>query len=335
MTMRKIINKGVLVFFLLLISFGGVVINNTDTAIEQKVCEDIDLSIPIEINGNEYGLDTVLSIPYKGYEGPIVVLLQGSGALDMDGTVGEEKYKPMKDLAIGLVKREVAVIRFNKRFYQYSFLISDNYTVYDEVLDDLDCILKYLKENFQFTKTILLGHSLGVTFAIEEAYKDSEIDAVISMAGSPRRLQELLYDQYVRSYYQNKLLTSSEREQKIHRLESIIKKINKLQGNDKTMYFNVPASYWRSLNELYQEKHIMNLDIPLFFLQGEMDAQVLAEVDFKKWEAKLKNKTNVEFAELAGVNHYFIPSGKYGISNENKHMDERVFDLIIKWIREL
>lgn len=309
-----------------------------DTAVEESGYQDVSISIPIEIGGDDYNLEGVLSIPYDNYNGPIVILLQGSGALDMDGTILEGNNKPMKDIAVGLATQNIAVIRFNKRYYQYSYLITDDYTIHDEILFDLDCVLSFIDANFDFSKKILLGHSLGATVAIESAYSHPDVDAVISMAGSPRKLQELLYDQYKFSYYHDETIENDERKAKLKRLRKIVKKINNITDEDDETYLGVAASYWRSLNEINQANHVAKLDIPLLFLQGDKDFQVFMEIDFVEWKTRLGMKDNVDFVVFENLNHYFMPSNdKYDVSEyaSDNHVDKRVIEVILKWINKL
>ncbi len=66
---------------------------------------------------------------------PVVVLVHGSGPSDRDET--SDGTKLFKDLAWGLASRGVAVLRYNKRTYQYRRSLSGKAFTYDEeVVDD-------------------------------------------------------------------------------------------------------------------------------------------------------------------------------------------------------
>src|SRR6202012_3381165 len=67
--------------------------------------------------GRSPKLSATMSSPLGAGPFPVVVLGHGSGHSDRDETSGGNEL--FKDLAWGLASRGIAVVRYNKRTYQY------------------------------------------------------------------------------------------------------------------------------------------------------------------------------------------------------------------------
>ena len=89
---------------------------------------------PVTVGDDPTKLTGTLTLP-KG-KGPFaaVVLVQGSGATDQDEAVGPNK--PFKDLAWGLATNGIAVLRYNKRTFQYPASFKGQFTVEQESIED-------------------------------------------------------------------------------------------------------------------------------------------------------------------------------------------------------
>ncbi len=93
-----------------------------------------------------------------------ILLVHGSGPLDMDETIYSNK--PFRDLAFGipsLSKSPIAVLRYNKRTNQHPSKFTAECTWREETIDDALEAAKYLKQwKGGFVKRIfVLGHSQG------------------------------------------------------------------------------------------------------------------------------------------------------------------------------
>ncbi len=79
----------------------------------------------IKIGRNPYVLDGKLTLPILNTQDtgrdkpPIVILISDRNDSDMDGTLGEARNTPLREVAHGLALRGVASIRYNKRLSQY------------------------------------------------------------------------------------------------------------------------------------------------------------------------------------------------------------------------
>ncbi len=140
-----------------------------------------------------------LTLPKNVENPPVVLLLQGSGALDMDSTIGAEGNRPFKDIAHGLASYGIATLRYDKRTFTYPDTVEDlgsNYSIADEYLSDVQYALDFLTKSGAKINTeeiFLLGHSLGGMIAPKIVYDNDVIQGAILMWSSPFGLDSLLW----------------------------------------------------------------------------------------------------------------------------------------------
>ncbi|MFB1003330.1 MAG: cell wall-binding protein, partial [Bacteroidia bacterium] len=85
-----------------------------------------------------------LIIPIKCNNCPVVVLVHGSGPNDKDETVGS--IKVFYDVAMGLASKGIATFRYDKRFAVYPELISTQFDLYDETINDAIAALQTIQQ---------------------------------------------------------------------------------------------------------------------------------------------------------------------------------------------
>ncbi len=307
--------------------------------IEEEYDEEKMEEIDITIGEGEFPLDGILTLPKGIKNAPIVILVHGSGQSDMDETIGGTSNKPFRDIARGLAKEGIASIRYNKRFYQYMDQATDTMTVYDEVLDDVAYAIDYAMglTNVNSEKVFILGHSLGGMLCPKIAEDNPEIAGFISLAGSPRKLEDIILDQATEAAESGAV---SETEKTLY-LDTIKAQIELIKGltedNLNEPLLGANGYYWKSLNEIDTPKIVANLTLPMLFMQGEADFQVYPEVDFKMWKELLKDNDNATFLYYEGLNHLFMPTtGVRDISDysEKSKVDENVILAIAEWVKK-
>ncbi|MCM1333658.1 MAG: alpha/beta fold hydrolase [Bacteroides sp.] len=280
----------------------------------------------IAVAVGEYRLDGLLTLPKGAERPPVVVFIQGSGQSDLDETVGGAR--PFRDLAHGLAARGIASIRFNKRFYQYPALADDptSVTIETEVLADVRAAIALARADERVGDQIfLLGHSLGGMLAPALAAEDGEIRGVISLAGSPRRLEDIIVSQYKAALGESGLDPSDETfAAAMSTVVAEAARIKTLGEDDTGDYFGANAAYWRSLNEIDGAGAALSLECPLLFLQGSEDVQVYADLDYAEWETLLAGKENCRFRLFEGLGHFF--------TDESGSVDPTVADEIAEFI---
>ncbi len=301
-------------------------LTNNETLIESSILVG---SGDIKMNG-------ILTVPKEGDKFPVVVLVQGSGQSDMNETIGTASNRPFKDIAQGLAARGIASIRYNKRYFQYPDQAGEQITIHDEVLDDVKAAIELAAGNEHFSKIIVVGHSMGAMMAPKIAKDNPEVKALVSLAGSPRKLQELILDQNKEAIASMAEKSQEEKDALFAQVKAQVEQINNLSADDKiTKVFGVKASYWSSLNEIDTAKIAEELTIPMLFMQGGADFQVYADIDFKAWQNILGDKQGVEFKLYEDLNHLFMPTkGIRDITEYNSpnNVDQRVIDDLSAWI---
>ena len=307
--------------------------------IEEEYDEEKMEEIDITIGEGEFPLDGILTMPKGIKNPPVVILVHGSGQSDMDETIGGTSNKPFRDIARGLASEGIASIRYNKRFYQYMDQVTDTMTISDEVLEDVTYAIQYAKSlsNVNTEKVFVLGHSLGGMLCPKIAEDNPEIAGFISLAGSPRRLEDIILDQATEAA-ENGAVSETEKTLYLDTIKAQNEQIKNLtEENLEEPLLGANGYYWKSLNEIDTPKIVVNLNLPMLFMQGEADFQVYPEVDFKMWKDLLIEKDNATFLFYEGLNHLFMPTtGVRDISDYSakSKVDENVILAIAEWIKK-
>ena len=149
---------------------------------------------------SEYPLNGLLTLPEElSSPVPAVVFVHGSGASNMDEKVG--KLTPFKDLAEGLARHGIASVRYDKRSFAHGFkMLRDKtlvITVKEETIDDAIMAAALLRKDPRIDpkKVFIIGHSMGGMLSPRIDAEGGNFRGLIIMAGSPRKLEEIMLDQ--------------------------------------------------------------------------------------------------------------------------------------------
>ena len=150
--------------------------------------------------GTEYPLNGILTLPRQLEQlVPAVVFVHGSGSSNMDEKI--YKLTPFKDLAEGLAKHGIASIRYDKRSFVYGRkMVKDKklvITVKEETIQDAVLATELLRKDSRIDseKIFIIGHSMGGMLAPRIDAEGGNYSGLILMAGSPRKLEEILMEQ--------------------------------------------------------------------------------------------------------------------------------------------
>ncbi|GAB6087497.1 alpha/beta hydrolase [Alkaliphilus crotonatoxidans] len=285
-----------------------------------------------------------LTLPDGVDNPPVVILVHGSGASDMDEAISGNT--PFKDIAQGLADRGIATIRYNKRYYQYpeaAEKLGNAITLEDEVLEDVYTAIELAKadERINSKEIYVLGHSLGGSLAPAIADRYPELAGIISMAGTLRPLYEVSYDQVLEAAEAIRPTLSDQDkellEQQLKQVEADIKTLRNLPEDlsDNTKLLDLPVKYWRSIIQYSGERYIDRVSLPILVLQGDADFQVYPEVDYVLWQEKLSNRNNATLHLYPGLNHLMMPTqnkrdlSEYAVKSK---VDNQVMDDIAEFI---
>ena len=304
-------------------------------------CENIILG-----KGTAYPLKGMLTLPEGSGPFPAVVLVHGSGSSNMDEKVG--KLTPFRDLAQGLARRGIASVRYDKRSYTHGLkMFKENkpITVREEVIEDALLAAQLLRADPRVDprRVFLIGHSMGAMLAPRIECEGGNFRGLVLMAGSPRRLEEILVEQtrqalddlpgFVRKIGQKQLVRLMQTFEGLYDLSDEEAK-QKKAGGGTTLY------YFKEMGQPTVAQWLEKTSKPMLVLQGQRDCQVNAQVDFALYRELLGDRENVTFRLYPGLNHAFVPARFDSIAKAKqeftpeRHIGGDVLDDIAGWIRE-
>ena len=265
--------------------------------------------------GTKYPLNGMLTIPDETNELlPAVVLVHGSGPSNMDGKIGNNY--PFKDLAEALAERGIAALRYDKRTFVYGKEMRNDtgLSVKEETIEDAILAANFLRKDLRIdgNKIFIIGHSMGGMLAPRIDAEGGNFAGIIIMAGSPRKLEEIIMTQ------NNDVLNSLNMFLKMiarKQIEALSSKFNNIYNlsdeeakSTKVLGKYVRAYYLKEMGEHPSTNYLKALDKPVLILQGDKDFQVSLEKDFDAYKRVLGDTQNVTFKLYPNLNHLFMPS---------------------------
>lgn len=294
----------------------------------------------------KYPLKGMLTLP-SGAERPVpaVVLVHGSGASNMDEKVG--KLTPFKDLADGLAESGIASVRYDKRTFAHAFklLREKDITVKTETIEDAILATEMLKNDPRIDRenVFIIGHSMGAMLAPRIDDKGGNYKGLIMMAGSPRKLEEIMIDQMEDLVRSSKGLVQKIMKKQHAKFSAMFDGMYDLSDDDakrKRIGGGATLYYFKEMGEHSAPEYLSKTKKPMLFMQGEKDFQATVERDFNAYKQLLSDRDNVEFRLYDNLNHAFVPSvhgnimlakQEYGVE---QHIGEVVISDIADWIKK-
>lgn len=281
--------------------------------------------------GKKPSLNGILTLP-KGVENPpVVVMAQGSGPSDLNETIGPNK--PFEDIAHNLARQGIASLRFDKRTYAFPESMT-SLNIEDEYFYDVSYAIHMLEEyDVNPFKIYYLGHSLGGMISFSLLHQHPELKGAIILAGSPRKLEEIIYDQAKNAMISSG--TSTELiEENMQVYDEAIKQISELnEESEKSTILQIDSDYWLSLNNNSFEKY-KEINKKFLILQGEKDFQVFFDKDFQMFKDEYSKNKLVTLKSYENLNHLFMESttGNVDEYNIKSNVSSEVIDDIVNWI---
>ena len=294
----------------------------------------------------KYPLNGLLTLPVDTTKPvPAVVFVHGSGSSNMDEKVG--RLTPFKDLAEGLAKHGIASIRYDKRSFAHGFkMLKDKsrpITVKEETIEDAILATELLRKDSRIDpgKIFIIGHSMGGMLAPRIDAEGGDYRGLILMAGTPRKLEEVLIEQNEEVLSELKGLAKwliKKQVQKLRRTFAGLYDLSDEEATKKKVGGGTTLYYFKEMGEHPVSDYLIAMEKPMLIMQGEKDFQVKADKDFKEYQNLLKGKSNATFKFYANLNHAFVPSVYGSIMKANKeynveqHIGEEVIADIANWI---
>ena len=299
--------------------------------------------------GTQYPLKGCLTLPTDvSNPVPAVVFVHGSGSSNRDEKVG--KLTPFRDLAHGLAAHGIASVRYDKRTFAHAFkLLRDKsltVTVKEETIEDAILATELLRGDPRIdpANIFIIGHSMGAMLAPRIDKEGGNYRGLILLAGTPRRLEEVMVEQNNEVLAEMKGLARRLVEKQIKKLNGTFDGLYEMSDEDakkKKLGGGVTLYYFKEMGEPPVESYLKNLKKPILVMQGAKDFQVKADTDFRLYKELLADHPNASFILYENLNHAFVPSVYGSISKAKQeygveqHIGENVIADIARWIAQV
>lgn len=305
--------------------------------------------------GTGYPVKGMIKMP-KGEVKAGIVIVDGSGPNDMNMTLGQNKM--MKHLSDQLAEKGFAVLRFNKRTYQYGKELAkigmQNKTlIKDEFIDDAAEGLKTLakEQGIPTDKLFILGHSQsGSYLPVINETAGNLAKGYIILSGTPTNIAELSKKQLEKVIEEGSENADEEQvkmmKQNIKTNDELLKKIETMSDEElnkpENYPFGIPGVYVKDLMKYDPIKLYTDSKLPIFIRIAEFDKQVpISELEL--WKNGLDKNENDSIEEVKGANHMMQPSdGKTKLANlitdeyqKDAPIVSSVIDDIAAWIEKI
>lgn len=294
----------------------------------------------------KYPLNGLLTLPENITEPvPAVVFVHGSGSSNMDEKVGQ--LTPFKDLAEGLANKGIASIRYDKRSFAHGLkMVRDKstiITVKEETIDDAILATELLKKDSRIDShnIFIIGHSMGGMLAPRIDSEGGKYKGLIIMAGTPRKLEDVMLEQNEDVLSSTKGLVNWIVRKQVAKLSGLFSGLYELSDEEakkKKVMGGTSLYYFKEMGEHSVADYLATTKKPMLIVQGEKDFQVSVEKDFNEYKRLLNDKTNVEFRLYENLNHAFVNYLYSDILkakqeyNTERHIGEEVISDIADWI---
>lgn len=294
----------------------------------------------------KYPLNGLLTLPENITEPvPAVVFVHGSGSSNMDEKVGQ--LTPFKDLAEGLANKGIASIRYDKRSFAHGLkMVRDKstiITVKEETIDDAILATELLKKDSRIDShnIFIIGHSMGGMLAPRIDSEGGKYKGLIIMAGTPRKLEDVMLEQNEAVLSSTKGLVNWIVRKQVAKLSGLFSGLYELSDEEakkKKVMGGTTLYYFKEMGEHSVADYLATTKKAMLIVQGEKDFQVSVEKDFNEYKRLLNDKTNVEFRLYENLNHAFVNYLYSDILkakqeyNTERHIGEEVISDIADWI---
>ncbi|OWJ94867.1 alpha/beta hydrolase [Pseudomonas sp. A46] len=255
------------------------------------------LQRPIELDTGTGLLQGTLLRPKTGEAVPVALIIAGSGPTDRDGNNPMAgRNDSLRKLAELLARNGIASVRYDKRGIAASHAAGpdERHLSLEGYAADAAAWGRRLKQDPRFSQLILIGHSEGSLIA-GLAAQPAGADALVSIAGSARPIDELLREQ-LQDRLPPPLLAESER------ILASLKAGRPVDDVPKALELLFRPSVQPYLISLFRQDPAQvygRLSLPILVLQGSHDIQV-AVADAERLKAA---SPHAELAIIPGMNH--------------------------------
>jgi uncharacterized protein len=300
---------------------------------------EIDYSAPanapftaeeVTVKSKDWQLAGTLLLPKTGKRPfPAVITITGSGSQTRDepiGIAGLENYGLMRQVAETLASRGIAVLRVDDRGAGKSTGAETLATVTTSSLaDDVRAQAAYLRSRPEIDakRIALVGHSEGGTIAPMVAATDTQIAAIVLMAGGGKRGDQISMDQINDIMERDPAMTEEAKAKRRAEQQEIIRAV--VTGGDLSKYPPQARLPWTKEFWTYDPlATIRKVRQPILILQGALDRQITAEqAGMLERAARGAGNKDVTVRLFPNLNHLFLPA-KTGAFSEYSTLETNI-----------
>lgn len=268
--------------------------------------------LKIEVKGGAI-FGTLLE-PSKNPGSSLVIITAGSGPTDRNGNTPllEGRSDALKALAYSLKDNSIASFRYDQRPSGKSIkTMKDRTTDINMLVDDLVKCIRYIKQNKNYERIYLIGHSQGAIVSVLAAQKE-DVAGVILVTGPGRPIDEIMVEQY-----------ANIRPDIVNQVKEEMKSIREgrdsvVQDEEMKRVFNEEnRSFLRSWMAYDPPKEVRKLKSPICVIYGTSDSQVTpVEIQFY---GDIINDRNSKIVN--NMNHVLKVSPKDAKENQKRYTD--------------
>ena len=302
-----------------------------------------EITIPVK----NFSLGGTLLLPKSSKPPyPAVITITGSGQQTRDEFLpipGLEKYRPFRQIAEALAARGIAVLRVDDRATGKSTGADSLTTVTSaDFADDVRAQVAYLRgrTDIDARRIALVGHSEGGVIAPMVAASDPQVAAIVLMAGTAKRGDEIILYQIGNAVDSDPTLTDEAKKKGHAEQQQMVR--NLIEGGDTSKAPAELKNAWMKYFLTYDPlPTIEKVRRGVLILQGALDRQVTADqADMLEAAARRSGNKDVTKQVYANLNHLFLPAktgapSEYSSLSTNTIPDEVIVTLANWLVREL
>jgi len=249
-----------------------------------------------------------------------------------------------------LAKHNIASIRFDKRTFIHGKkmvkAIGGELTVWHESIEDAILAANMLRDDprIDSDRIFIAGLSMGGLLAPRIDVEGGNFAGLIIMAGTPRRLEEVMKAQSREFLDTSSGLLKWIVKKQVAKLHPKFDNIYNLSDEEakKTPIIGKHnmAYYLKDMGKKRVKEYLEETTKPVLVMQGDGDFHVSIEEDFNEYKRILQNHPDATFKLYPGINHVFMPTVYGDIKKAKKeyskpqHVAEHVIADIAEWIEQ-
>jgi alpha-beta hydrolase superfamily lysophospholipase len=299
----------------------------------------------VSVQAKGFKLAGTLLLPKTGKRPfPAVVMSTGSGQQERDSNFpGLEQYRPFRQIAEYLAARGIAVLRADDRGVGSSGGADtlSSVTTFD-FADDVRAQVAYLRTRTEIdaSRIAVIGHSEGGVIAPLVAASDPHLAAIVLMAGTAKRGEDILRFQFNYPVEHSAKLSEEEKAKGRAETENFLRAIR--ENGDVSKYpvllRGLSSPWGRAFLDYDPTTTMRRVRQPVLILQGALDQQVTAEqAQMLEQAARRGGNKDVTVHVFPTLNHLFLPS-KSGAELEYSKLEtyslsDEVLGTLADWLQ--